>query len=118
LQQIRALEVKAGVAINPHTPASALAEVLHMLDNIIVMTVNPGYGGQEFLPETMHKIITLRAMSGGEDIDIVVDGGINAKTVTEAQQAGANVFVAGSAVFADPDGPENAIRELKASLPS
>jgi ribulose-phosphate 3-epimerase len=116
LQQIRALDKQAGVAINPHTPASALAEVLHMLNNIIVMTVNPGFGGQAFLPETMHKIITLREMLGGEDVDICVDGGIAAETITEARDAGANVFVAGSAVFGDADGVAAGIERLQQAL--
>lgn len=116
LQQIKALNVKVGVAINPHTPASAIAEVLHLVDNVIVMTVNPGFGGQTFLPATLHKIITLRAMSGGHEIDITVDGGINHETITEAADAGANIFVAGSAVFGAEGGPAAGVARLQVAL--
>lgn len=115
LQYIRSLGVKAGVAINPHTPATHLETVLHMLDNIIVMTVNPGFGGQAFLPETMTKVRALRQIQG-HAIDITVDGGIDAETIRTAKQAGANVFVAGSAIFHAPDGIGSAIQRLKAAL--
>lgn len=118
LQHIKALNMQAGVAINPHTPASFVAEILHLVNNIIVMTVNPGFGGQSFLPETMDKIITLREMAGGQEIDISVDGGIDAHTIIEARDAGANVFVAGSAIFGATDGPAVAVERLKAALRS
>ncbi len=116
LQHIRSLGLKAGVAINPHTAAEQLSEVLHLLDNIIIMTVNPGFGGQAFLPETMPKITALRTMLNNRNCDITVDGGIDANTIGIAQQAGANVFVAGSAIFNDPDGIPAAINRLKAAL--
>ncbi|NDJ84677.1 MAG: ribulose-phosphate 3-epimerase [Chloroflexi bacterium] len=101
LQMIRELGMQPGVAINPHTPATALSEVMHLVDNIIVMTVNPGFGGQSFLAETLPKIRTLRQMSGQRklNIDISADGGVDPNTATDILKAGANVLVAGSAVF-------------------
>ena len=104
LMFIHELGCRAGVAINPHTPAQALSEVLHMIDLVNVMTVNPGFGGQTFLTETLPKIEQLRAMitASGRDIDIEVDGGVNTDTVATVVRAGANVLVAGSSVFS-PD---------------
>lgn len=112
LQAIRGLGCKTGVAINPHTPASFLSEVLHLLDAVLVMTVNPGFGGQEFLPETLPKIGALRQMIGEQNIDIVVDGGINAHTAGAVLEAGANVLVVGSAVFT----PKTTVAEAIATL--
>jgi len=99
LQTIRALGKRAGVAINPGTPAEAVAPVLGVVDLVLVMTVNPGFGGQSFIPETCDKIRAVRAMIGGADIDIEVDGGITPETAPLAAASGANVFVAGSAFF-------------------
>ncbi|MEP7291596.1 MAG: ribulose-phosphate 3-epimerase [Chloroflexota bacterium] len=99
LQAIKQLGCKTGVAINPHTPASFLSEIMHLLDAVLVMTVNPGFGGQEFLPETLPKIRALRQMIGARQIDLVVDGGINAQTAPVVVEAGANVLVVGSAIF-------------------
>ncbi len=99
LQAIKALGCQAGVAINPHTPASFLSEILPMLDAVLVMTVNPGFGGQEFLPETLPKIRALRETIGERAIDIGVDGGIHEQTVAQAVEAGANLLVVGSAIF-------------------
>ncbi len=99
LQTIKALGCKTGVAINPQTPASFLSEIMHMIDAVLVMTVNPGAGGQEFLPETLPKIRTLRQMVGARDIDVAVDGGIHEKTINAAVEAGANMLVVGSAIF-------------------
>lgn len=116
LQYLRGRGVKAGVAINPHIPAKHLQEVLHMLDNIIVMTVNPGFGGQAFLPETMPKIQQLRELLAGREMDIVVDGGIDPQSAPQAKNAGANVFVAGSAVFKAKGGIAAGMAALKAAL--
>lgn len=118
LQQIRSLNCRAGVAINPHTPASALAEVLDMIDFITVMTVNPGFGGQYFLSSMMSKLARLRAMVGetGRHIDIEVDGGINAKTAMEAAQAGANVLIAGSSIFNNQSSVKAGIYKLRQAL--
>jgi ribulose-phosphate 3-epimerase len=103
LQAIKALGKKAGVAICPATPESAIEHVLERLDLILVMTVNPGFGGQKFIPATLAKIRRLRAMSAGRPIRIEVDGGINAETAAAAVAAGADVLVAGSAIFGQPD---------------
>jgi ribulose-phosphate 3-epimerase len=103
LQAIEALGKKAGVAICPATPESAIEHVLERLDLIVVMTVNPGFGGQKFIPATLEKIRRLRAMSAGRPIRIEVDGGINAETAAAAVAAGADVLVAGSAIFGQPD---------------
>ncbi|MBQ2842558.1 MAG: ribulose-phosphate 3-epimerase [Clostridia bacterium] len=96
---------KAGISIKPNTPAEVVFPYLDKLSMVLVMTVEPGFGGQSFMPETMEKIKTLRAemKRRGLEIDIQVDGGINEKTVETAAAAGANVFVAGSAVFGADD---------------
>ena len=120
LQMIHAAECGAGVAINPHTPASAVAPVLPMLDVVNVMTVNPGFGGQSFLHETMSKVARLRAMLGDmhSNADIEVDGGINADTAMSAAQAGANILVAGSAVFNPAYSVKEGIERLLDALAS
>jgi ribulose-phosphate 3-epimerase len=99
LQAIRALGKKAGVSLNPATPASSIEHVLDMVDLILVMSVNPGFGGQAFIRSAVDKIAQLHAMVGGRPIDIEVDGGITPDTAPLVTTAGANVLVAGSAVF-------------------
>ena len=101
LQKIRAAGVKPSVVINPGTPVEAIKNVLNLVDQVLVMTVNPGFGGQTFLPETMGKIRELVALREANQLnfDIEVDGGIDDKTIQMAREAGANVFVAGSYVF-------------------
>lgn len=99
LQTIRRLGKKAGVAINPATPESAVEHVLGEVDLVLVMTVNPGFGGQAFIPATLEKIRRLRAMIGDRPVHIEVDGGISPETAAAVVEAGANVLVAGSAVF-------------------
>ena len=99
LQAIRALGKKAGVTLNPGTPASTLAPVIDLLDLILVMSVNPGFGGQKFIAAAIDKVAQLRALAGGRPIDIEVDGGITPQTAPLVTRAGANVLVAGSAVF-------------------
>ncbi len=113
LQAIRALGKKAGVSLNPSTPESVLSYVLDKLDLILVMTVNPGFGGQAFIPEMCNKIRRIKDMIGERDIDIEVDGGVKPETAGLVSAAGANVLVAGSAVFMDGKYEENisAIRE-------
>ncbi len=103
LQLIRSLGKKAGVSLNPATPESALAYVLDGLDLILVMSVNPGFGGQSFIPSQVEKISRIKKMIGSRKIEIEVDGGINGKTAKLCAEAGANVLVAGSAVFQTPD---------------
>jgi ribulose-phosphate 3-epimerase len=99
LQAIRAFGKKAGVTLNPATPETAIEHVIDLVDLILVMSVNPGYGGQKFIPAAIDKIRNLRAMAGGRPIDIEVDGGISPETAPLVARAGANVLVAGSAVF-------------------
>ncbi len=99
LQAIRALGKKAGVTLNPGTPASALESVIDLVDLILVMSVNPGFGGQAFIPAAVDKVARLRALAGGRPIDIEVDGGVTPETAPLVTRAGANVLVAGSAVF-------------------
>jgi ribulose-phosphate 3-epimerase len=99
LQAVRALGKKAGVSLNPATPLSAVAHVLELVDQVQVMSVNPGFGGQAFIREMLGKISDLRAMTVGRDIDIEVDGGIGPDNAAALAAAGANALVAGSAVF-------------------
>jgi ribulose-phosphate 3-epimerase len=99
LQAIRALGKRAGVALNPATPASAIAHVMDRLDLICVMTVNPGFGGQAFIPAMVDKVRAIKALIGDRPIDIEVDGGITAETAPLVYAAGANVLVAGNAAF-------------------
>ena len=106
---------RVGVALNPHTPASAIKEVMHLIDVINVMTVDPGFGGQSFLNFTLSKIRELRTMADaiGRDIDIEVDGGVNAETAPLAIEAGANVLIAGTMIFRNDAGVEAGIRQLR-----
>jgi ribulose-phosphate 3-epimerase len=99
LQAIRALGKKAGVSINPGTHESVIEHVLDRLDLILLMTVNPGFGGQAFIPAVLEKIRRVKAMVGNRPIDIEVDGGVTPETAGLVAKAGANVLVAGSAVF-------------------
>ena len=99
LQAIRDLGKKAGVALNPSTPENVIEYVLDRLDMVLVMTVNPGFGGQKFIPATLDKIARIRKMIGDRPIDIQVDGGVTVETAPLVAAAGANVLVAGSAVF-------------------
>lgn len=99
LQAIRALGKKAGVSLNPATPISAIEYVIDMIDLVLVMSVNPGFGGQAFIPSALGKILDLRAMTAGRPIDIEVDGGVAADNAAALAAAGANAFVAGTSVF-------------------
>jgi ribulose-phosphate 3-epimerase len=99
LQTIRALGKKAGVTMNPGTHESTIEHVLDLVDLVLVMSVNPGFGGQAFIPAAVEKIARIKAMVGGRPIDIEVDGGITPETAAAVTAAGANVLVAGSAIF-------------------
>lgn len=114
--QIKGLGKKCGVALNPATPLSALDYILEDVDMVLLMTVNPGFGSQKFIPAVYEKIRTLRERitAGGQHTDIEVDGGIKASNVKEVTAAGANILVAGSAVF-EGDIEKN-VRELKSLL--
>ena len=112
IDQIRQAGVKAGVALNPATPLQALEYVLEKVDMVLIMTVNPGFGGQHYIPQMTRKIRKLRDMieERGLQTDIEVDGGINKETVRTVLEAGANVIVAGSAIFDGKDPLGNARR--------
>lgn len=105
IQMIRNAGAKPGVVLNPHTPIEAILPILSEVDLVLFMTVNPGFGGQAFIPEVLDKVSALRAIidEKGYDIDIEIDGGINEETIQDAVRAGANVFVAGSAIFNKED---------------
>lgn len=114
IQRIHAHGKKAGVAINPSTPPCVLSEVLASLQLVLVMTVNPGFGGQEFIPEALNKLRELRRTftERGLDCELEVDGGIHRQTAPLAVGAGANVLVAGSAVFGAQGGVKQAVEDL------
>ena len=112
LQVIRGLGKKAGVSLNPSTPENVIKYVLDNVDLILVMSVNPGFGGQSFMPSTLDKIRNIRAMIGDRDIELQVDGGVNMASAKDVIEAGASVLVAGSAVFNKLDYAQ-AINELR-----
>jgi ribulose-phosphate 3-epimerase len=118
LGNINDLGAKAAVALNPATPASAIAHVLDLVDLVLVMTVNPGFGGQAYIATMEPKIREIRSMlddAGLSDtVDLEVDGGIGPSTITGAAAAGANVLIAGSALYKDPEGLEHAVSDLRA----
>jgi ribulose-phosphate 3-epimerase len=115
LGRVREQGADAGVALNPATPPEAVAHVLDLCSLVLVMTVNPGFGGQDYIATMEPKIAAVRRMitDGGFDCDLEVDGGIGPTTVTGAARAGANVLVAGSALFRDPEGLEHAVADLR-----
>lgn len=118
IQQIHSLGCKAGVTLNPSTPAAAIEPVLPLVDLVLVLTVNPGFSGQKFLPEVLPKIGQLRGMLDAVNPSawLEVDGGLSSATLPEVQKMGANVFVTGSFVFGHPQGIEAGIRELRGSV--
>ena len=118
LGNIASLGAKAAVALNPATPVSAVAHVLDLVDMVLVMTVNPGFGGQRYIATMEPKIRELRALIAAagltDQVDVEVDGGIGPDTVGAVAAAGANVLVAGSALFRDPEGLAHAVSDLRA----
>ncbi len=112
LQSIRDLGCRPGIALNPGTPAAAITELLTLVDMVLVLATNPGFSGQAFLPQMLSKITTLRQQN--PQVLIQVDGGMNAETLPAAFRAGANVFVAGNAIFKHPQGIENGVKTLRA----
>jgi ribulose-phosphate 3-epimerase len=118
VKSIKALGVKAGVSLNPETPASAVSKILPDIDLLLVMTVNPGYGGQPFIESTLEKIANLRAELDKKNLtaELEVDGGINVEVAPRVVQAGARVLVAGAAVFGSGQTVAQALRELRESL--
>ena len=115
IDYIHSFGVKAAVAIKPATSEETLFHVLHKLDMVLVMSVVPGFGGQKFMPEVLDKVRNIRAHEHGKNIDIQMDGGINAETAALAAAAGVNVLVAGSAVFAKPPYTETIAAILKSA---
>lgn len=119
IQQIRQLGAKAGVALNPHTPVHLLKDLLHEIDLVCLMSVNPGFGGQKFIEQTYQKITELRQMAndlGHNNLMIEIDGGVTTQNAEALLRAGADVLVAGSLVFKASD-PPSTIRELKKMNP-
>ncbi len=118
LGNINDLGANAAVALNPATPASAISHVLDLVDLVLVMTVNPGFGGQAYISTMEPKIAEIRAMIDdaglADTVDLEVDGGIGPSTIAGAAAAGANVLIAGSALYKDPDGLEHAVTDLRA----
>ena len=114
LQMIRALGAKAGVALNPHTPLCMIEEVLDELDMVLIMSVNPGFGGQKFIPGALSKLTRLRKMleSCNREVTVEVDGGVKLDNCAEITRAGAEVLVAGSAIFNTSD-PAQAVQDMK-----
>ena len=114
VQQLKALDVKAGVVLNPHTPVAVLEDILGDLDLVLLMSVNPGFGGQQFIERTFEKIRKLRAMIDEQGLAtlIEVDGGVNTQNAAALFEAGADVLVAGNAVFKS-ENPEQTIKNLK-----
>jgi len=119
LTSIRALGMKAGLSINPHTPVSMVKDIIHEIDLLLVMSINPGFGGQKFLPLTYNKIWEARDLinSSGARTLIEIDGGVTLENAGEIIAAGADVLVAGNTVFSAPD-PREAIKKLKQAGPS
>ena len=118
LQEIRRMGAKAGVALNPHTPLEAIRHVMGSIDHLLVMTVNPGFGGQAYIAEMEPKIAEARKMidATGRDIPLEVDGGISPSTIGAAAAAGADTFVVGSALFRHPGGIAACVAECRATL--
>ena len=116
LQAIKELGAKAGVALNPSTPVGMIEEVAGMVDHVLVMSVNPGFGGQTFIPRTESKIQAVRALLSGQGnaAPIEVDGGIDASNAARVVEAGATILVAGTSIFGTGD-PERAVRDLRAA---
>jgi len=119
LQTIRNLGLRAGIVLNPGTPAIAAQEVLSLVDTVLVMSVNPGFSGQQFIPSVLEKVRTIRSWLDERqlDVNLEIDGGITAQTAPLAAEAGANVFVAASAIFHHPKGIKAGVAELRQSLP-
>lgn len=118
LENIRGMGATAAVALNPHTPANTIENVLDLVDMVLVMTVNPGFGGQSYIKTMEPKIRQVRDMITarglGDSVHVEVDGGISPTTIAGAAKAGANVLIAGSALYRDPKGLKHAVTELRA----
>ena len=114
LQQIKEHNIKSGVALNPHTPVASITHILDQLDLILIMSVNPGFGGQEFIPETIKKLNQTRDLLEKhkcEQIEVEVDGGVHLENIKEIANAGADILVTGSAIFNSPD-PAKTVKDM------
>lgn len=118
VQRIRQLGARAGVALNPATPLSAVEEVLGDLHLLLVMSVNPGFGGQAFIPRSLDRVARARRMldSAGSEAELEVDGGVDVSNCADLRDAGATVLVAGSTVYGHPDGPGAGVRAIRGQL--
>lgn len=119
VERIRELGVRPGVCVNPSTPVEALSEIVPYVDLVLVMSVNPGFGGQRYIRTSTEKLRRARALldrQGRADAELQVDGGIDAHTLVDAVQAGASCLVAGSAVFGHPEGPGAGVRALRDAI--
>ena len=121
IQHIRALGVKPGVAFNPHTPFEMIREILPDVDRVLVMTINPGFGGQKLIHNTLHKLVEIRQaariLQRDAVLEIGVDGGIDAHTAPDVLTRGANVLIAGTSIFRNPGGIAAGVAALRAVLP-
>jgi ribulose-phosphate 3-epimerase len=120
LQQIKDLGCQPGIVLNPGTPAACLQPILHLVDLVLVMTVNPGYSGQAFLPETIAKVVEIHQMITARSlpIQIQVDGGITEQTLPATYRAGARIFVAATAIFKHPAGIAAGVQALHKAVPT
>lgn len=115
IQNIRSYDIKAGVALNPATPLYCLDDIVSEIDFVVIMSVNPGFGGQKFIPQAIDKVRNLRRMIDARElsVDIELDGGVTEENAAEVAEAGASILVAGSAVFCNKDGITSAIKRIK-----
>ena len=118
LQILHSLNVSPGIVLNPGSPAVLIEPLLHMVDFVLTLTVNPGFGGQSFLPEVLPKIEYLKNKISKRNLDVLiqVDGGISDKTIRSARDAGADIFVAGSYIFRNKNGIKQAVKSLRSAL--
>ncbi|MFN3929254.1 MAG: ribulose-phosphate 3-epimerase [Thermoflexus sp.] len=118
VHQIRGLGLRAGVALNPATPLGAIEEILPDIDQVLIMTVNPGFGGQAFIERMLEKVRRARRMIDelGRPIELEVDGGVGPENASALVEAGATVLVAGASIFEAPEGPAEALRRLRRSV--
>ncbi len=118
IETLKKMKVKAGVALNPATPINLAEEILPLVDLVLIMTVNPGFGGQAFIPEMMYKIARMRKMldSNKSKAELEVDGGITTSIAPEVVKAGADILVAGNAIFGSTQGASEALKEIRGAL--
>jgi ribulose-phosphate 3-epimerase len=118
LQIVRSLGVKTGLVLNPGTPVEASSAVLHLVDYVLIMSVNPGYSGQSFQPETVNRVKQMRKLldSINPDASIEIDGGVTAENIKSLNQAGATIFVAATSIFKHPKGAVEGVRALRGAL--